>query len=277
MPVALAALGYAGAEGWVLFREDTALFDTGVAGAGYAHGGNSPQERIIPVLTLSRRRDPAAARTSYAIAATVLPPALGHARVRLRLEVAAGQNESHGFVAPSCIALALRAAGRDDAVRVLVKEAQGAELDGGRILLAPGPGEVEIFFALQGPRDERVQVEVFHPDGIEAVTPQMLDGWFDVAGAAGLPPGTASPAATASAPAGGDWAAAIPDQGARQVFLHLAEHTVITEEEIVRLLGSPRAARRFAATFDGHLRLVPFLVRIEATEGGKRYVKEREL
>lgn len=271
VPVALASLGYEGAEGYVLFREDTALFRTGASGVLFAHGGNSPQERIIPVLTLRRRREAAAPRTAYEIEAAVLPAVLGHARVRLRLQPAVGQEPGLAFVAPSRIGLMLRAVGRDD-VRVLVKEAQGAALDGGRIVLAPGETAAEVFFALEGPRDERVRVEVFHPDGSQTVEVRILEGWFDVAGT-----GRPGPSEPPAAPAGDDWALAIADQGARQVFLHIARHGAITEEEAVRLLGSPRAARRFAAAFDDMKRQLPFVVRVETTERGKRYVKEREI
>ncbi|AWJ86774.1 alkaline phosphatase (plasmid) [Azospirillum sp. TSH58] len=271
VPVALSSLGYEVADGYVLFREDTALFRTGATGVLFAHGGNSPQERIIPVLTLKRRREAAASRTAYEIEAVVLPAVLGHARVRLRLQPAVGQEQGLAFVSPSRIGLMLRAVGRDD-VRVLVKEAQGAALDGGRVVLAPGTSAAEVFFALEGPRDERVQMEVFHPDGSQTVEVRILEGWFDVAGTGR--PGLSEPPA---APTGDDWALAIADEGARQVFLHIARHGAITEEEAVRLLGSPRAARRFAAAFDDMKRQLPFLVRVETTERGKRYVKEREI
>lgn len=271
VPVALSSLGYERADGYALFREDTALFRTGASGVLFAHGGNSPQERIIPVLTLRRRRDAAASRTAYEVEAAVLPAVLGHARVRLRLQPAVGQEQGLAFVSPSRIGLMLRAVGRDD-VRVLVKEAQGAALDGGRIVLAPGEAAAEVFFALEGPRDERVRVEVFHPDGSQTVEVRILEGWFDVAGT-----GHPGPSEPPPGPAGEDWALAIADEGARQVFLHIARHGAITEEEAVRLLGSPRAARRFAAAFDDMKRQLPFAVRVETTERGKRYVKEREI
>ena len=115
-------------------------------------------------------------------------------------------------------------------------------------------------------------MEVFHPDGSQTVEVRVLEGWFDVAGT-GRPGLAEAPAA----PTGDDWALAIADEGARTVFLHIARHGAITEEEAVRLLGSPRAARRFAAGFDAMKRQLPFLVRVEPTERGKRYVKEREI
>lgn len=270
--VAFSALGYEGATGHLLLREDTALFDTGGAAASFAHGGNSPQERIIPVLTVQRRRGGAASRTAYRIEAQPSPAAPGPPRLRLRVvpvPAAVGENEALAFFAPVTIGLALRAAGRDD-VRVTVKEVVGAEPDGGRVMVAPGRGDVDVLFTLEGPRDERVRVEIYHPDGVETVEPLLLGPWFDVFGTAPATTGPAPPVVEAD-----DWLNALPDEGARRVFGHIAKHGEVTEAELGHLLGSPRAARRFAVGFDAHLPLIPFIVRIETSDAGKRYVKER--
>ena len=65
--VAVSALGYEGGFlGYLLFREDTAVFATGNPGASFVHGGNSPGERIIPVLTVTRKRAEMASLGEYA-------------------------------------------------------------------------------------------------------------------------------------------------------------------------------------------------------------------
>ena len=53
--VSLKALKYDGQEGYLLFRKDTAVFATGNPNATFVHGGNSLQERVIPVLSVSHR------------------------------------------------------------------------------------------------------------------------------------------------------------------------------------------------------------------------------
>jgi hypothetical protein len=58
------------------------------------------------------------------------------------------------------------------------------------------------------------------------------------------------------------------------VFAHLAAHGAVTEAEVATLLGSQRAARRFALYFGEHARSAPFAVRIDVVAGVKRYVKE---
>ncbi|NDD31801.1 MAG: hypothetical protein EB084_26435 [Proteobacteria bacterium] len=57
------------------------------------------------------------------------------------------------------------------------------------------------------------------------------------------------------------------------MFAHLHTHGAITEAELTHLLGSTRLARRFAMQFDVWLKQVPFMVRVESTSGGKRYVR----
>lgn len=72
------------------------------------------------------------------------------------------------------------------------------------------------------------------------------------------------------------WADAIADEGLRGVFLHIAKHGVVTESELATLLGSTRAARRFSQEVDAHLSKLPFGIRTEPAEGGKRYVREAD-
>lgn len=53
--VPLADLGYEGCEEHLMFPETTAAFDIGDKSLNYLHGGNSLQERLIPVITISHR------------------------------------------------------------------------------------------------------------------------------------------------------------------------------------------------------------------------------
>ncbi len=60
----------------------------------------------------------------------------------------------------------------------------------------------------------------------------------------------------------------------REVFVHLAAHGVVTDAEVSRMLGGPRAARRFALSIDSLRGAAPFGVRIDFVGGIKRYVRE---
>lgn len=266
--VALSSLAYEGGAGWLLFREDTAVFDTGRGAGSFVHGGNSPQERVIPVLTVSRARPGGAALTTYVVEAERLPGVAGVHQVRVRVRLVRGQL---GFTASREVTLAVRpveAAG----VQAVLKDAWApARLEGGVVHVPVEAVEpTSLFFALEGAASGRVQVELYHPDATERVTAAKLEDWFEVA-FRGVP-------SAASAPTAGDdsvaWADAIPDAGARAVFLHLQKYRKVTEEELTRILGSPRAVRRFSVSFESFARLAPFRVRIEPGPNGKQYVKE---
>jgi hypothetical protein len=269
--VSLSALGYEGTNGYLLFREDTAVFATGKAGAGFVHGGNSPQERIIPVLTVTLKRAESGGLTEYLVQTEPLPDILGLRRLRLRVVLAPVPQGSLGFVAASTVNVGLRVPERSD-IRVALKDAGGAgSLRNGQLQVPVGEVWTEIVFSLEGPRDERVRVETFHPDNVERVAPCTPDAWFNVEGTAAARGAPAEPR-----PGRPDWQGAFTDEGVRKVFLHLEKHGAINEAEATRLIGSPRAFRRFSLEFDEHARKVPFKVRIEAGAEGKRYVKEGE-
>jgi len=299
--VATAALGYdglpAGAK-YLLFREDTAVFRTGNPGATFVHGGNSPQERIIPVLTITRKRSESPGYSEYAVEVQPLPDVLGLHRLQVRVGFARQSTTSLAFAAPPSLDLTLRARDRD-AVHVLIKEISGpGTLRQGRLQLPISEAWTEVFFSLSGPSDDRVRIEVYHADQLEKVQASTPEQWFSVSGSGGgMPAASASaataasatapgsggpakstagkgPAAPSSEPASTLWSDAIADAGLRSVFVHIGKHGVITETEVTRLLGSPRAFRRFSIEWEEHRAKLPFKVRIESNDSGKRYVKE---
>jgi hypothetical protein len=264
--VPVSSLLYDGLPGYLLLRDDTAVFATGNPGASFVHGGNSPQERVIPVLTVTRKRAEAAGLLEYVTDVEVLPAALGlhHVHVRVR-----DSKTTLGFVGARQIDLAIRVPERE-AVRVIVREpvTQGA----GRLQVLVGDAWTEVFFGLEGPNDERVRIEIHHPDKIENVRSAVPDAWYAVSGTSTLK--TPSLAPPPAAPVG--WADTIADEGIRRVFLHIEKHGRVTETEVTGMLGSPRAFRRFSLEFEDHLAKLPFRVSIESGDGGKRYVREGE-
>lgn len=278
VPVAVSALGYEGLPGYLLFRDDTAVFKTGNPGASFVHGGNSPQERIIPVLTVTRKRSEQPGYSEYAVEVEPQSGVMGLHRLKVRIGFAKQTTTSLAFAAAPAIDLTLRARERD-AVRVVIKDVAGpGTLKGGRLQLPIGDAWTEVFFGLTGPTDDRVRIEVYHADNVERVRSASPEQWFSVSGttssrAAPEPESKAPPAAPSLSTS---WADTISDEGLRKVFLHIEKHAVITETEVTHLLGSPRAFRRFSVEWEQHLAKLPFKVRIEPGEGGKRYVREED-
>lgn len=271
--VSTSSLGYDGPPGYLLFREDTAVFATGNPGATFVHGGNSPQERVIPVLTVTRKRLEQAGYSVYQVEVEPLPDVVGLHRLRLRVNFAKETTTSLGFASASTLALSLRVRDRDD-IQVVIKDVAGpAAIKTGRLQLSVGEVWTEVFFGLEGPADDRVRVEVYHPDSVENVRSAAPDQWYSVIGST-VPAAKPSKPTSTPPPAPEGWAGTIADEGIRKVFLHIEEHGAITEPEVTAMLGSPRAFRRFSLEFESHLPKLPFKVRIETAEGGKRYVRE---
>ena len=274
--VSVSSLGYAGVAGYLLFRKDTALFATGTAGATFVHGGNSPQERVIPVLTITRQRTEQAGNAEYAVEVEAQRDILGLHCARVRIGFAKGTTTSLGFAATSAIAVALRVPDRSD-INVVYKDKRGpGELKLGRLELPVSETWTELFFGLEGPSDERVRVEVYHPDKLERVRSAAPDQWYSVSGTSVPVRSQDAKTPTVPPPAPAGWAMTIEDEGIRRVFVHIEKHGAITEPEVTHMLGSPRAFRRFSARLEDHLPKLPFIVRIEMADGGKRYVKEGE-
>ena len=276
--VSLSALGYQNqsgpADGYLHFATTTHPFARGSAIATFIHGGNSLQERVIPVLTLSHRQSNNLQLVTYSIEAQAQPSIAGYSRLRAKVMPAAQGVLS--FTGAATINLSLRVPNRPD-IDLTIAEAPGAMLNNQQVQAEVSGDWVEILFNMVSLKDERVKVEVYQSDGAEDVTPALVDAYFEVAGTrvdietdsdeTRRQP-RAAPKLTQ------DWQTSLEDESVRSVFVHIQQHNAITEAELTSLLGSPRKVRRFSANFETYLSRLPFLVRVESTANGKRYVKE---
>jgi PglZ domain len=268
--VALADLRYEGTGTSVIFPESTAVFDTGQRAVGFAHGGNSLQERVIPVLTMVHRTAAGGSGVRYGVTAEAREGVAGMLCVEARVEVLAQQ--SLDFGSPQEIELAVRVPDAED-VQVELCQARGrARIAGSTIVAAVGE-PFELFFRLSGATDARALIEIHHPSAVADLVPCVPDARFPVtatrapASSAVLPP-AASPVADTR------WLEQFPDPGIQQVFEHLAAHGAVTENEAAAMLGGPRGLRRFALQFEACAQKAPFAVRIDVVAGVKRYVRE---
>lgn len=267
--VALSELGYEGVEGNVMFPESTALFDCGGRAPAYVHGGNSLQERVIPVLTVTHRAPAGGSAVRHAIEGRPLDGVAGlHC---LELRVVATDQTPLEFGGALEVDLALRV---DEVPGVIVDlcQARGpARIQDGVVFAKVGE-RFEVFFRLSGATDSRVRVEVHHPGAVAEVASWTTETRFAVTPRPGLRTTDTGPAGIAAAST--DWLESLADTGVRRVFAHLADHGTVTEVEVGAILGGARAARRFALHFEEHAAKVPFTVRIAEVGGVKRYVRE---
>jgi hypothetical protein len=266
--VPLAELGYEGAEGHLMFPETTALFDTGGPAPRFVHGGNSLQERAIPVLSLVHRSAVGGSVAAFSITAQAREAVAGMHCLSADVEAAAQQ--ALNFGGPRELELRLRSLEVSDVQVELCQVRGGARLSGGGIVARVGE-PFEVCFRLTGPAEARVLVELHHPGREADVSPCRLEERFAVAASGVAPAPGSTPRAALT---GGSWLEQFAAGGIRQLFEHLATHGAVTEPEAAEMLGGQRALRRFATQFEQHAAKAPFTARIEVVAGVKRYVRE---
>jgi hypothetical protein len=279
--VALADLGYQGVEAQLMMPEDTAVFDTGKHDMRFVHGGNSLQERLIPVLTIEHREKPGGSTQQFQILAQQ-KQGLGD-YLCLEIQVKTVEQLALAFGGRSRIELALKCPDNPD-LKVELSQARGAAQLKDSLIQAPVGEAFELFFRLIGSSQEKVRVEVFHPSAIDQVASCIPEARFLVTALSTAPqrPSDGEGHQPVAAPAGGHDSASPPwldtlseDGKIRQLFAHLEAYGAITEPEVAAMLGSPRAARRFALQVDELASRAPFSVRIVVVGEVKRYVKEQ--
>jgi hypothetical protein len=267
--VALADLGYEGVNGHVMFPETTAVFDTGRRSMSFVHGGNSLQERVIPVLTVVHRAAAGGSSVQYGLKAEASEGVAGMHCIEAKVEVLA--HRSLDFGSPKDVELALRVPDAEG-VQVELCQTRGKARIAGGVVVATVGERFELFFRLSGAVDARVLIEIHHPSAEADVVPCVPDARFAVT-ATRAPSSPPAPAAIVGT-SGEGWLEQLPESGVRQVFEHLAAHGTVTENEAAAMLGGPRGLRRFAIQFETHAQKAPFGVRIDVVAGVKRYVRE---
>ena len=154
--VSLSALGYSPHSSdpaqYVIFPKNTAIFATGKPGANFVHGGNSLQERVIPVLTVSHRYQSSPNWVPYQIEARARSAIAGFDRVQVKVKPVANAQGVLTFTGASKVNLSLRVPNRPD-IDVNIAEAPDAQLKNQQVQIAIDQGWVEILFKLKGPQD----------------------------------------------------------------------------------------------------------------------------
>lgn len=265
--VSFSELKYEGQEGFLLLPRDTAIYATGNPGASFVHGGNSLQERIIPVLSVTHRNSSTLKLVTYQIEAKPKTAMLGCSRIEVRILPAPSAQGILGLTGPKTLTAALRIPDRPD-ILINLKDAPNAILKNQQVAL-PLNTWIEILFDLKAKEDDRVKIEIYHPDSVETVEPKVLEEFFDVAGSGKIDTTESIPSSDAI-----DWQDSFEDEAIARIFVHIQLHGAITEVELNQMMGNPRQVRRFSQNFESYLTKVPFSVRIEPTGSGKRYVKD---
>ena len=278
--VSLRSLDYECDDLHLIFPASTVPFDRGSRVQHFVHGGNSFQERVVPVMTILHAAPRKTSRDKYQIHAEPAQAAFGMHRIKATLHLDKSVLGLE-FGGGEMIELGLQVLDAED-VQVELKEVTGgSRLEGNSVMAAVGQ-EFELFFRLNSPNDQRVRVQLVHTSGVADVTPGVLSERYQVSvsqnSQAVKPVVVERPRRTTPerepAPEAPAWLMELPSDEIRSVFAHLETHGVITETEIATKLGGPRAFRRFSGQFDALAKQAPFTIRIESVNGVKRYLKE---
>ncbi len=271
--VSFKELGYQGDNLQLMMPETTAPFDIGQRDTSFVHGGNSLQERVIPVLTLEHEGMRGGDGLTYRIQAKAGDGLLGMHCIELTVMPTGPQAGLFGGA--ESVELGLRP---QDPARSLVVVPCQTRPEGhlhGSVIHAPVGKEIELFFRVQGPEQGRQQVELHHTGAAVDVEPCTVAGRFAVE-VLGLAASEQTGEAEGPASDKMAWLSEFDDEGVRDVFRHLAEHGNLTESEAAKMVGGPRALRRFSRNFETYRQRLPFNARIETVAGVKRYVREGE-
>ena len=252
--VPLRDLGYLVGNEQLMMPSGIQVFRRFQTPQGFVHGGNSLQERVIPVLVVTSKAQRGAEGVRYEIRLAERPGIAG--MHRLQVTVAAigdlfpGRRE---------VDLVLRA---QSAVGVGIEVWVGNDRAEGQLRVPVGEA-TELFFRLRGGSVAKVGLEV--ACGGDASADPVHAGFFSVEGA------------TASTGTEGlqEWLAGVADTDHRQVLAHLVAHGSITEAEVASMVGTPARARRFGTALDVLVPdTAPIRVRVATVAGVKRYVRE---
>ena len=156
--------------------EDTAVFDTGKHDMRFVHGGNSLQERLIPVLTIEHREKPGGSTQQFQVFAQQ-KQGLGD-YLCLEIQVKTVEQLALAFGGRSRIELALKCPDNPD-LKVELSQARGAAAQvKDSVIQAPVGEAFELFFRLIGSSQEKVRVEVFHPSATDQVASCIPEARF---------------------------------------------------------------------------------------------------
>ena len=272
--VSASELGYEGAEFYAAFPAGIAPFDRGDRAKDFVHGGNSLQERVIPVITVSHRHAAGGEKVSYEIEARAGLAVAGMHSLHATIRPTKQTNLVYGSGAE--LELALEGAD-DDGVQLELCDVHHARRAGAGVVATVGQ-EFQVFFRLSGDVETRAAVRLRSVSKTNDVRPTVTTERFQVilhTRPAAVAPVTvkavaaARPARTTTPPS---WLDSLP-AGIRDVFRHLNDHGSINEAEATQLLGGPRQFRAFSRDLDKYRQQAPFGIRIEVASGTKCYVR----
>lgn len=228
----------------------------------FYHGGNSPQERVIPVIVLTGGASPEAREEKYRLKLAAYPSVFGVCRISVLVECASA-GELFG---PDRVELRLAA---DPGFRMTIGDAGGSRFTGDTIECAIG-AETIISFRISSVSGGKSRVTVSQVASAPFIDSETTVEYYE------------AEAVSASAEVtGAQQKFVFPRDHIPEEFetaiMHLFQHGKLSESFLRNTLGgtpaASRKARRFAVEIENWKAYLPFSVTIHQTADGNEYRK----
>ena len=264
----------------LVMPEGATLFENRFSAKNFAHGGNSLQERVIPVLQVICTQKSYPSDIRYNLRVSNIDSS-GPESFALTLKV---ERNTSQYSLDALIADKIE-------VEIVPVDLQNAQIHiqhafgGGEYrketLLINEKEELHIVFSLEGDSvgASRLQIRLPH----EEAEPVQLDEYFRVHNpeiskelenieSELVKSKKTVPEENEIIPH--NWLDNIDDPNARKIMDYLADHGSISEEETSGLLGGSRKYRKFRRNLELYTSKAPFSVRVENVGGTTRLVRE---
>ena len=246
-------------------RESALVLETGthlltsVKAKTFYHGGNSPQERVVPVIVLTGGASPEAREEKYRLKLASCPSVFGVSRVSVLVECAnAGE-----LFGPDRVELRLAA---DPGFRMTIGDAGGSRFTGDTFECTVG-AETILSFRISGSAPGKSRVTVSQVASTAFIDPVQTVEYFE---SEPDNTGTAAPQRFVFP------REHIPEEY-ETAIMHLFQHGKLSEVFLRNTLGgtpsASRKARRFAMEIEKWKSFLPFSVTIHQTTDGNEYRK----
>ena len=274
LEVRLSMLEYTAAkDAYLVFAPDTRLWKTQETVQPFVHGGKKP----------SRARHPCARDRALHATGRPLQNTKVVANARAGAPPTAATQTRGSPSKPRDSEPRIRRTGKDQprAARSAARRRSRADRDrrgaarselgsAGRVLVTPNRAEAVVEFEIEGPVDDRVQVEIYPPDAIAEVTPKIVEGFFDVAKVQGAMQHRGRTGHERAEGLGGAHRRrGVPPRG--DDCRGAAQHQRGGASAGARLADAVRA---FARSFDKLVQLLPFEVEVLTVNGMKVYSRK---
>ena len=258
----------------LVLPEDARIFENGFSGKNYAHGGNSLQERIIPVLQISH---PAPIKKTTEQLTPIVKPRKSSNPESICLDVLLEKmNNSLDFMYGS-IEVEIHTIDQVTAqvhIQQFIGEGSFSET---KLELKSGI-DCTLLLKLEDGRTGSSRLEFRFPNN--NIEPFVTKEYFPIQTSLSMQNSgqtedeVEEPIVEVKSSQQVDWLENIDDVGARKIFQYLMDHSSISEAEISNLLGSSRGFRKFRRNLAKYAPLVPFELRIEVVNGVSQLVRE---